>query len=104
MTPSDWIGIAAIGVTVYLAQRAANSNLTDTIRTMFTDRLENIEADNILRDQWIDEIDKKVNHVTGDFMAFKGESSGELKAVAARVDKVERICDRRHEPRFSPGT
>lgn len=100
MNPSDWIGIAAIGVTVYLSQRAANSNLTATIQSMFTKRIEDVEADNILRDQWIDEVDKRVNTISGEIRTLDANS----KDLARRVDKVENICDRRHLPRFSEGT
>lgn len=92
MSPSDWIGLAALGVTLHISQRVANSQLASTIHSMFSKRLDTIESDNILRDEWISEVENKVSDI-----------SGNVKVLESRVGAVERMCDRRHELRANPG-
>ena len=88
MTPSDWIGMAALAVTMHIAQRAANSKLSETIQSLFSHRLDGIEADNVLRDEWITEVEKLAN-----------TTSGKVQVLESQMVAVEKMCDRRHDPR-----
>lgn len=92
MSPSDWIGLAALGVTLHISQRVANSQLSNTIQDMFSKRLDTVESDNILRDEWISEVEGKVHEISGKTLVMEN-----------RLSTVERVCDRRHEPRVSLG-
>jgi hypothetical protein len=80
--------MVAIGVTVHISQRVANSKLSDTIQSLFSQRLDHLESDNVLRDEWITEVEKLAN-----------VTSGKAQVLESKIANVERTCDRRHDPR-----
>ena len=83
MTPSDWIGMATLGVTIHLAQRMANAKLSTTIQDLFTHRLDGLEAD-------ITDVEKLIN-----------TTSGKVQVLESQMIAVEKMCDRRHDLRIN---
>jgi hypothetical protein len=92
----EWIGLASLVLTAVLAIHVSNQRSTRdlkiTIEKLFVARIDRIDEDDKLRDEWIQEIENKAT-----------VTSGEVQVLKSRMDTVERVCDRRHEMRPFPG-
>ena len=95
MTPAEWIGVGGIiitgftvATTILLSNRAQTNEFKSTIQKLFTDRMDRMDEDGRLRDEWIQEVENLAN-----------ETSGEVKILKQRVNTVEKMCDRRHQER-----
>ena len=107
MTPTEWIAGAVLilsGVTfLYQTHRSSidklqadNSRgreaLQHTIKEMFISRLDHMDTDDKLRDEWLEELDKGQKDISGKVIAL------EIKVLdnTKRIYDLGRVCERRH--------
>lgn len=92
MTPGEWISVCSVSLGACGLLYSSHRDLKHTIQSLFIERLERIEEEDKLRDEWIQDVQNKADDVTG-----------KIKIVEFRLDMVEKNCGVRHDQHGFPG-
>jgi len=111
MTPAEWIAGAVLtlsGVTfLYQTHRSSidklqadnrrgREELQHTIKEMFINRLDHMDKEGVLRDEWLQELADDQKEISGEVLILKVTVAEHAK----KIDDIGNRCERRHETRL----
>ena len=110
MTPGEWIatGTLALGGVTFLWKthndsmatlktdnETGRNQIVEHIKDLFLGRLERIDKDDVLRDEWLQELANKQEETSGEVLVLKVTVAEHAK----KIDDIGQRCERRHEVR-----